>query len=272
MKKDFGGIFGFVAALLFIFGIAISEVLLEISTSIKSGLGDKVGPFIDIDSLVIVFGGSLSALVINFKFEDMKKFGTLLWQSLTAPSEGEEAETIAQIVDLSQEARVNGLLALESKIKKIESDFMRNGLEMVVDGTDSDTIRESLENELAYIQKRHSKGQQMFLQWGMFLPSFGMIGTLIGLVKMMGNLDGGMQAIGAGMSVALLTTFWGSLLANALALPLAGKLQIMSNEEVILKELMIEGILSIPKGENPKVLKRYLDTFIPPKRRVEQNG
>lgn len=271
MKKEYGGPIGFgFACLLILF--SIMGIFAEYSKNIKAAIGGEGGQFVDLDSFIIVLGGTFGALIINFKYQDIIKAGKLVGQAFTAPSEGEETETISQIVELSQEARVNGLLALEPKIKNIESNFLRNGLEMVVDGTDPDIIRESLENELAYIQRRHAKGQQFFLQAGMFLPSFGMIGTLIGLVKMMKNIDGGMTAIGQGMAVALLTTFWGSFFANTFALPVAGKLQIMSNQEVILKELMIEGILSIPKGENPKVLKKYLDTFVSPKRRVENNG
>ena len=139
---------------------------------------------------------------------------------------------------------------------------------MVVDGVESEAIRESLENELAFMQRRHLKGQQIFLQGGMFCPAFGMVGTLVGLVKMMTDLTDIVQ-IANNMQVALLTTFYGSLFANTFFLPIGGKLQIMSQNEVILKELMIEGILSIPKGENPKVLKKYLETFIAPKRRGE---
>jgi chemotaxis protein MotA len=102
----------------------------------------------------------------------------------------------------------------------------------------------------------------------MFCPAFGMVGTLVGLVKMMTDLTDIVQ-IAANMQVALLTTFWGSLIANTLFLPVAGKLQVLSNNEVVIKEMMIEGVLSIPKGENPKVLKKYLETFIAPKRRID---
>ena len=139
---------------------------------------------------------------------------------------------------------------------------------MVVDGVESEAIRESMENELAFMQRRHQKDNNYFLQFGMFCPAFGMVGTLVGLLKMMTDLTDIVQ-IANNMQVALLTTFYGSLFANTFFLPIAGKLQIMSQNEVILKELMIEGILSIPKGENPKVLKKYLETFIAPKRRGE---
>ena len=267
MKKDFNTLIGLAAA----FGLvlmAIFDIGSEFSKGISATLGPKVGIFFDLPSLFIVFGGTFGAVLINFKLADIKKIPSLGSKALTAPSEGEEAETINQIVELSQEARVNGLLSLEPKIKTIESEFLRNGLEMVVDGVESEAIRESLENELAFMQRRHLKGQQIFLQGGMFCPAFGMVGTLVGLVKMMTDLTDIVQ-IANNMQVALLTTFYGSLFANTFFLPIGGKLQIMSQNEVILKELMIEGILSIPKGENPKVLKKYLETFIAPKRRGE---
>ena len=271
-NKDIGSVIGLFLSYTLVF-LAILEppLFLSISTSVNQffvSINQNLGIFIDLPTFMIVLGGSFGAVIANFKLSDMKKIPSLAIQAILAPSEGDEATTINQIVELSQEARVNGLLSLEPKIKAIESTFLRNGLEMVVDGTDVEDIRESMENDLAFMQRRHQKGQQIFLQFGMFCPAFGMVGTLVGLVKMMTDLTDIVQ-IAANMQVALLTTFWGSLIANTFALPIAGKLQTISNNEVIIKEMMIEGVLSIPKGENPKVLKRYLETFIAPKRRVQ---
>ena len=271
-NKDFASIAGLLVSYFLVF-LAIIEPswFVSISSSVNQvfvSINQNIGIFIDLPTFMIVLGGSFGAVIANFKFSDITKIPSLALQAILAPSEGDESTTINQIVELSQEARVNGLLSLEPKIKEIESTFLRTGLEMVVDGTDVEDIRESMENDLAFMQRRHQKGQQIFLQFGMFCPAFGMVGTLVGLVKMMTDLTDIVQ-IAANMQVALLTTFWGSLIANTFALPIAGKLQTISNNEVIIKEMMIEGVLSIPKGENPKVLKRYLETFIAPKRRVQ---
>ena len=271
-NKDIGSVIGLFLSYTLVF-LAIVEPgwFVSISTTVNQvfvSINQNVGIFIDLPTFMIVLGGSFGAVIANFKLSDMKKIPSLAIQAILAPSEGDESTTINQIVELSQEARVNGLLSLEPKIKEIESTFLRTGLEMVVDGTDVEDIRESMENDLAFMQRRHQKGQQIFLQFGMFCPAFGMVGTLVGLVKMMTDLTDIVQ-IAANMQVALLTTFWGSLIANTFALPIAGKLQTISSNEVIIKEMMIEGVLSIPKGENPKVLKRYLETFIAPKRRAQ---
>ena len=271
-NKDFASIAGLLVSYFLVF-LAIVEPswFVSISSSVNQvfvSINQNIGIFIDLPTFMIVLGGSFGAVIANFKLSDMKKIPSLAIQAILAPSEGDESTTINQIVELSQEARVNGLLSLEPKIKEIESTFLRTGLEMVVDGTDVEDIRDSMENDLAFMQRRHQKGQQIFLQFGMFCPAFGMVGTLVGLVKMMTDLTDIVQ-IAANMQVALLTTFWGSLIANTFALPIAGKLQTISNNEVIIKEMMIEGVLSIPKGENPKVLKRYLETFIAPKRRAQ---
>ena len=271
-NKDIGSVIGLFLSYTLVF-LAIVEPgwFVSISTTVNQvfvSINQNVGIFIDLPTFMIVLGGSFGAVIANFKLSDMKKIPSLAIQAILAPSEEDESTTINQIVELSQEARVNGLLSLEPKIKEIESTFLRTGLEMVVDGTDVEDIRESMENDLAFMQRRHQKGQQIFLQFGMFCPAFGMVGTLVGLVKMMTDLTDIVQ-IAANMQVALLTTFWGSLIANTFALPIAGKLQTISNNEVIIKEMMIEGVLSIPKGENPKVLKRYLETFIAPKRRAQ---
>lgn len=272
MGKDYNSLIGLLVAYALV-SLAIWEPVwfLSISSSFTQffiGINQNLGIFFDLPTFMIVLGGSFGAVVTNFKLDDIKKLGPLTVQAALAPSEGDESETINQIVELSQEARVNGLLSLEPKIKTIESEFLRTGLEMVVDGTDVDEIRNSMENDLSFMQRRHQKGQQIFLQFGMFCPAFGMVGTLVGLVKMMTDLTDIVQ-IAANMQVALLTTFWGSLIANTLFLPVAGKLQVLSNNEVVIKEMMIEGVLSIPKGENPKVLKKYLETFIAPKRRID---
>ena len=143
---------------------------------------------------------------------------------------------------------------------------MRAGMEMAVDGSEPETIRNVLEAELQYLIERHKRGKQIFSSLGMYAPAFGMIGTLIGLIAMLQNLSDPAN-IGGGMAVALITTFYGSLVANLIFLPLAGKLQNRSDEEIIRKEMIIEGVIAIQYGEHPKNIHRKLLNFIAPRKR-----
>jgi len=160
---------------------------------------------------------------------------------------------------------------LDRELSKINDEFMRSGLEMAVDGTEPEVIRGVMETELFYLRSRHKKGQQIFLAMGTYSPAFGMIGTLIGLITMLKSLDDP-SSIGLGMAVALITTFYGSLLANLVFLPIAGKLKNKSEEEVAIKELIIEGVLAIQLGEHPRNIRRKMLNFIPPKMRPQESG
>ncbi len=139
---------------------------------------------------------------------------------------------------------------------------------LIVDGTDPDLVRNILETELVFLEERHLDGQSIFQTMGTYAPAFGMIGTLIGLINMLKFLDDP-SAIGPNMSVALVTTFYGSVLANVVFLPMAQKLKIRSNSEILVKELMVEGLLSIQAGENPRIIEEKLKTFIPPNMRMD---
>ncbi|MFC1726798.1 motility protein A, partial [candidate division KSB1 bacterium] len=140
------------------------------------------------------------------------------------------------------------------------------GIQLAVDGTEPELLNDIMDTELAYIESRHKKGRGIFEQWGYFAPAWGMIGTLIGLINMLANLDNP-DALGPGMAVALITTLYGSVLANFLLLPIAGKLKNYSEEELLIKEMMIQGILSIQSGDNPRIVEQKLNSFIAPKDR-----
>jgi chemotaxis protein MotA len=153
---------------------------------------------------------------------------------------------------------------LEDAAYQVEDDFLKKGILLIVDGTDPELVRNILETELAFLEDRHKTGQSIFETMGALAPAFGMIGTLIGLIRMLRNLNNP-EAIGPGMAVALLTTFYGALLANLVFIPVAGKLKIRSNEEILNKEVMIEGMLSIQAGENPRIIEEKLKAFLAPK-------
>ncbi len=256
---DIATIIGIVAGM----GLVIMTIL----------MGGDAGVFIHVPSMMIVFGGSVAATLVNFPLAEMVGVMKVVKKAFQGAST-ESFDLIGQIVDLSKKARREGLLAIDKELANVEDEFLRSGLEMAVDGTEAETIRTIMETELSYLMERHKKGQGIFNSLGMYAPAFGMIGTLIGLIAMLQKLDDPSQ-IGGGMAVALITTFYGALIANLIFLPIAGKLKNKSNEEVVLKEMIIEGVLSIQYGEHPKNIQRKLMNFIPPEMRegaTEESG
>ncbi len=221
--------------------------------------------FIHIPSMMIVFGGSISATLISFQLSEVLGVMSVVKKAFRKESY-EGVELVKLIVDLAKKARREGLLALDREISNVSDRFLRDGLEMAVDGTEPEKIRNVMETELSYLIERHKRGQQIFNSLGMFAPAFGMIGTLIGLIAMLEQLEDPTQ-IGGGMAVALITTFYGALVANLVFLPIAKKLKNRSDEEVVMKEMIIEGVLAIQYGEHPKTINRKLLNFLPPKMR-----
>jgi len=229
--------------------------------------GEGAGMFIHIPSAMIVFGGSVAATLISFSLKEVLGVISVIQKAFfTASYDG--GQLIDQIVTLSKKARKEGLLAIDKDVNEISDAFLRSGMEMVVDGTEPELIRTVLETELSYTMERHKKGAQIMNSFGTYAPAFGMIGTLMGLVQMLSNLEDPSK-IGGGMAVALITTFYGSVLANLVFLPLAVKLQNNSGTEVIIKEMIIEGVLAIQFGEHPNTIHRKLSNFLAPKERSE---
>ncbi|MGL4344521.1 MAG: motility protein A [Cellulosilyticaceae bacterium] len=221
--------------------------------------------FFDLPSIMIVFGGSAAALLIAYpldKFLDSLKTIKHGFQNTTL----DPKQLINQINELALAARKEGLLALEEMAHSMSDPFLKKGILLIVDGTDPELVRNILETELTFIETRH-KDYQGF--WGTLAdlgPAWGMIGTLIGLICMLDNMDDP-SSIGPKMAVALVTTFYGSLIANFFATPMANKLKIKSNDELLLKQVMIEGLLSIQAGENPRVIEEKLKAFLAPNMR-----
>lgn len=216
--------------------------------------------FFDGPSLVITLFGSFSALLISFPMNTLKKVPALLKKLLFTPDDDRQAliDTISQ---LAKKSRTEGVLALENEIKELDNNVLVYGLEMVVDGMEIDTIEEILNVELEQTEDRHSIGQEVFLKWGEFAPAFGMIGTLIGLIAMLGDLQDP-SLIGTGMATALLTTFYGSFLANMLFLPIAKNLEMQTANELKTNEMIIEGVLALQRGDNPRILEQKLQSFM----------
>lgn len=227
--------------------------------------GGNLEIFIHIPSMMIVGGGSMAAILVNFPLKEVISVLGIVKKAFMS-DEIDGTNIIDLFVNLAIKSRRDGILAIDKELHKIDDDFMRIGLEMAVDGAEPESIKNVMEVELNYLIERHKKGQQIFLSLGTYSPAFGMIGTLMGLIAMLKTLDDPTN-IGAGMAVALITTFYGSVLANLLFLPIAGKLKNRSDHEITIKEMMIDGVLAIQYGEHPKNISRKLLNFIPPKTR-----
>ena len=229
--------------------------------SMASGDGG-LAIFIHVPSMAIVIGGTMATTMMNFPIGEFKSIVkvmlvTALYKSSTPNEE------IDRIITYANLARKEGLLALESKLQEVDDPFFAKGVQLVIDGFSSDTVRDIMELEAEFERQRHSMGKKLLDQMGAFAPAFGMIGTLVGLVQMLQNLSDP-SSIGGGMATALLTTLYGAMIANMLFIPLAGKLDVRSKEEVLLRELMIEGIVAIQSGEKPQLIKEKLKSFLPP--------
>jgi chemotaxis protein MotA len=227
--------------------------------------GGTFNSFISIPSVVITIGGSFAALMVANPLSRILGLMRYVNISLRIPNY-EEERIISQLVTFSEKARREGLLALEDDLEEVEDEFLRKGIQLVVDGTDPDIIKNILYNELNQIQSRHAIGIKIFDDWGKLAPAFGMIGTLIGLIVMLGRIED-KSAIGTGMSTALVTTLYGAFLANLVFIPIKSNLEDKDNAETLVKEIMIEGILSIQSGDNPRILEEKLLSFLPPIRR-----
>ena len=228
-------------------------------------MGSPLSAFVDLPGVMITMGGSFGALLVNFQMEQVRQVIKVTMQVFF--DKKEDVTSLSRLfVRLAQKARREGLLALEDELEEIDDPFLRNGLQMVIDGFEPDSIRDIMETEIHTLIQRHQLGQNLYRSWGALTPAFGMIGTLIGLVQMLSALDDP-DAIGAGMAVALLTTFYGALAANLIFNPIAGKLAIRSDAEVSRKEAIIDAVLALQAGVNPRILQEKLKAYLPPQER-----
>ena len=218
--------------------------------------------YIDPASLVITFGGSICSTLGCFKLAD----GINGFKSISLPFKDktyDPSQTIRTIIDMSNVGRKEGLLALEEAANGIEDEFLKKGIMLVVDGTDPELVRGILETDMVCLETRHKDVIKFWEKWGEMGPAWGMIGTLIGLINMLKLLDDP-SSIGPNMAVALITTMYGSLLANWISIPIATKLRAINAREIMEKEVICEGILSIQAGENPRVIEEKLKSFLAP--------
>lgn len=246
-----------------IIGVLLGFIV--ITTAIVAGGGWQI--FIHIPSMAITIGGMLCATLIHFSLPQFLGIFSVIKKTVIAkvPS---KSELIQKMVNFAAINRRDGALALEQEIPNLDNSFFIKGLQMLVDGRDSEQIRDFMSIETQSLQERHSTGKKILEFMGSAAPAFGMIGTLIGLVQMLRSLDSP-EAIGGGMALALLTTFYGALSANLIFIPLAGKLGIFSKAETTAIEMIVEGICAIAEGDNPTIVREKMQAFISQGRREE---
>lgn len=250
----------------------IIGIVAGLALIIFGGIGaDKIPNFIDPNSMFIVFGGTLAAVVASFPWSTLKQT-VKHFKVMVQGKRYDTEKLIDTLVDMAQVARKSGLLALEERTGELDDPFFKQGIMMIVDAAEPEEVRTLLENELATTAERHDEMISVYEKASAFAPGFGMIGTLVGLVNMLMNMDpseGGSSTIGTDMGVALITTFYGCVLAQLVFSPMAKKLSIRNNEEVVYKQIMIEGILAMQAGDNPKFLKEKLVTYLSTKERLK---
>lgn len=228
-------------------------------------MGGSLGGLIDIPSVFITIGGSYACLYLTYPLSYAVGIVSVMGRAFKLWDFGEKA-IVQKLVSFSEKARREGILALEEEIQDLDDDFMRNGLRLVVDGTDGEVIRTLMENELSQMEGRHMTWISVVNAWATLAPGFGMLGTVIGLIGMLQNLED-KSSLGPNMAVALVTTLYGSIMQNWMLVPISGKLGYHNNVEVKSREMVIEGVLSIQAGDNPRILAQKLLTFLSPKDR-----
>jgi len=250
---DFATLFGFVGA----FTMVALAIL----------LGGSLLHFMDLPSILIVFAGTFGVVTISFSLQEIVRAQKVMLSVLINRSRDIEDVAI-EVLQLSERARKEGVLALQQSMDALEDrPFLHKALVMVVDGTSADDVERIMKSEIAAMAMRHKRSADVFTRSAEIAPAMGLIGTLIGLVQMLGNLADP-STIGPSMAVALITTFYGAILANMVFSPIATKLARNSADEVLLNTVYLTGALSIGRQENPRRLEMMLNTVLPPAKRI----
>ncbi|MEP0815293.1 MAG: flagellar motor protein [bacterium] len=232
--------------------------------------GGHLTSLVQLSAGAIVFGGTFGAGIASAALSQTTGIAGILKHAFVR-KERDPQETIATFVKFAEKARREGLLVLEEDVRELKDRFLQNGVQLVIDGTDTELVKDILQTELAYIEERHETGAKYFENLGGFAPTFGIIGTVMGLVHVLSNLSDP-SSLGPAISAAFIATLYGVVSANAIFLPIANKLKSSSKEEILIMELMIEGILSIQAGDNPRIVKEKLNAFLPPARREKEEA
>ncbi|AER65832.1 MotA/TolQ/ExbB proton channel [Thermovirga lienii DSM 17291] len=225
-------------------------------------LGGAPGAFINIPSMLITVGGTLGAIGIATPKKDFFKIPQTVKEAFSKEEFMDLISLMDILVEMARKARAEGLLALEEEISKIDNDFIRKSAQLVIDGTPPETVKAIMDAEIDITERRYAVSKRAFDLMAELAPAFGMLGTLIGLIQMLRNLDTP-EALGPGMAVALITTFYGSFIANVIAIPISKKISARASDAILSMEIIVEGILSIQSGENPRLVEEKLKIFLP---------
>ncbi len=246
-----------------LFGLVLGLVMV-----IVLGIGgENLMMFWDAPSFAIVVGGAFASVLVAMPLSAVLR--TFVYTIIVVKDESQAPKAIInQIVELAEKARRDGILALESAMDAVKDDFLKKGIELAVDGTDPELIRAILTEEIGALDERHKEGSTVYSMLNKYLPAWGMVGTLVGLVLMLGNLDDP-TTIGPSMAIALITTFYGSLFANLVAGPFSDKLGKKNNQELMIRAIILQGVMAIQQGDNPRIVKQKLEVFLAPKERTK---
>ncbi len=240
-------------------GIVLAIISIFVGMVVK---GAPLSSLINPAAYMIIIGGTFACLFIGFRMEHMSTFPKLIKKTLNAPSGQQKAELLELFIELSQIARREGILALESKVQDIQDPFFRTGLSMVIDGMDPEFVSDVLDAELSVMQQRHATGRSLFIQAGTYAPTLGVLGAVVGLIAALGNLND-IDKLGHAIASAFIATFLGIFTGYVMWMPIANKLKVMSEEEIGMKRMIIEGILSLQAGDSPTAIEAKLMVFIP---------
>ncbi len=245
--------------IIIIIGISMGIVLLIFGILYGGG---SILWFLDFSSAIITFGGCICSMMVGFSFTNLMKIPTLFRIALF-PQGVDIKELIVIFVSFAEKARREGLLALEDDLNELEDPFMKKGLMLVVDGTDPELVRNIMETEIDEMASRHDDNKRLFDEIASYAPAFGMIGTLMGLVMMLVNLQD-RSTVGPYLAIAIITTFYGAVLSYLVAAPMATRLDMMTGQEIVVKSIVVKGVLAIQSGDNPRIVKDKLVSFLQP--------
>ncbi|WP_368652352.1 flagellar motor protein MotP [Ornithinibacillus sp. 4-3] len=250
-------------------GITLGFMMIAMAIVTSAGITGVVA-FVDVASILIVVGGLFGSLMINFKGDEMKMFFGVMKEAFSKTDQ-KLPDLIRLFVRLSERARREGILALENELEEVEDPFIKKGILLAVDGLEPEVINDIMNAEIIAMEERHAKGRSVVEKAGEYAPSWGMIGTLIGLILMLGNLQDP-STLGPNMAIALITTLYGTVLANLVFLPMASKLENKTGEEVFIRQIIIEGVIGVQSGQNPRVLEEKLSAFLSGDAKVKEEA
>jgi len=239
-------------------GITLGFIMIMLAIVAKGG--ENAASFMDISSIFIVIGGLVASLLINFKMDHIKLTSKVLKEAFNK-NDQKLSELISLFINLSEQARREGLLALENELENVDDSFIKKGILLAIDGIEPEVINDIMNAEITAMEERHYRGRTIIEKCGEYAPAWGMIGTLVGLVLMLNTLDDP-TTLGPSMAVALLTTLYGTVLANLVFIPMASKLENKTEEEVFIKQIIIEGVIGVQSGQNPRILEEKLSAFL----------